>query len=86
MRKLKTIVKMSMLPAAIFASIVWLAVFVLIGLKMPNHNIGLITLTVVAGAMLAFPWVTLVLAIMKRIVSDDSVPKSHAAESHAPEH
>jgi hypothetical protein len=75
MRKLKTVVKMTILPVACFACIAWVAGFVVIAFKLPNHNVGLMTLTILTGLVLVFPWVTLVVALLRRMAgSSDAVP------------
>jgi hypothetical protein len=82
MRKLKTVVKIAILPVACFACIAWVAGFVVIAFKMPNHNVGIIVLTILTGLVLVFPWVTLVVALLRRMAgSTAAVPVDGGGES-----
>jgi hypothetical protein len=81
MRKLKTVVKMTILPVACFACVAWVTGFVVIAFKMPNHNVGTITLTVLTGLVLVFPWVTLVVALLRRMAGSTAAVPVDSGES-----
>ena len=75
MRPLKSIVKTLFLPIACFAFIAWVAIFVVIFIMLPNRNVGISTLIVLAGAVLAFPWMGLVMGVLRRLHADDTPPE-----------
>jgi len=77
MRPLQAIVKRLFLPIACFACIAWVAVFVVIYTKLPQHNIGITVLLLVAGIVLAFPWMGLVMGMLRRMQADDDSSESH---------
>jgi hypothetical protein len=77
MRPLKTVVKALFLPIACFAFIAWVAIFVVIFIMLPNRSVGTATLIVIAGAVLAFPWMGLVMGLLRRMHADDSPPENH---------
>jgi len=77
MRPLKTIVKTLFLPIACFAFIAWVAIFVVIFIMLPHRNVGIATLIVLSGAVLAFPWMGLVMGALRRLHADDSPPEHH---------
>jgi hypothetical protein len=74
MRKLKTVVKLFTFPAACLACAVWVASFIIIGVRMPHENVGLITLLVFSGLALMFPWMMLVMGALRRIGGGDDPP------------
>jgi hypothetical protein len=66
-RPLQSIVKKFLLPIAIFSCIAWIAVFVVIYLQLPQRNAGITTLIAISGAVLLFPWLVMVIAVVRRI-------------------
>jgi hypothetical protein len=66
MRKLKTVVKLFTFPAACFACLVWVGVFICIGMKMPHENVGTVTLLVFTGLTFLIPWLALAIAMWRR--------------------
>jgi len=75
MRPLKAVVKALFLPIACFAFIAWVAIFVVIFIMLPHRNVGIATLIVISGAVLAFPWMGLVMGLLRRLHADDSPPE-----------
>ena len=75
MRPLKAVVKTLFLPIACLAFIAWVAIFVVIFIMLPNRSVGVATLIVMAGAVLAFPWMGLVMGLLRRLHADNSPPE-----------
>jgi len=80
MRRLKSIVKTLFLPIACFALLAWVAIFVVIFIMLPHRNVGIATLIVISGAVLAFPWMGLVMGLLRRLHADDNPPESDGGE------
>ncbi len=80
-RPLRTIVKALFLPIACLACLAWVGIFVVIYIRLPTHNVGMTTLLVFAGVLLVFPWMSLVMGIMRRMLADDRAPKNHDSKS-----
>ena len=76
MRALRSVVTKLLLPIACFACIAWVAIFVVIYTKMPQHNIGITVLIVMSGLVLLFPWMGMVLAMLRRISGQDAPPET----------
>jgi len=72
MRPLKAVVKTLFLPIACLALVAWVAIFVLIFIMLPNRNVGIATLIVISGVVLAFPWMGLVMGLLRRLHADDT--------------
>ena len=70
-RPLRSVVKNLVLPVACFACIAWVAGFVLIYLRLPEHNMGIKLLVVVAAVVLSFPWAAFVLSVVRRMGRDE---------------